>query len=90
MCPGIVKKNMNETQKNCKRCVLELSRISLTLTFIASDTFCNQGHTLHFGESPTNVLTNPALDPVAKIPETKVCAVRVEKLEEQEQAIIPD
>lgn len=37
--------------------------------------------TFHFHESPTNVLTNPALDPVAKIPETKVCAVRVEKLE---------
>jgi predicted molibdopterin-dependent oxidoreductase YjgC len=37
--------------------------------------------TFHFGESPTNVLTNPALDPVAKIPEYKVCAVRVEKIE---------
>lgn len=36
--------------------------------------------TFHFAESPTNVLTSPALDPVAKIPETKVCAVTVEKL----------
>ncbi len=34
----------------------------------------------HFTESRTNVLTNPALDPVAKIPATKVCAIRVEKL----------
>jgi hypothetical protein len=25
------------------------------------------------------MITNPALDPVAKIPELKVCAVRVEK-----------
>ena len=33
----------------------------------------------HFAESPANVLTNPALDPVAKIPELKVCAVRAEK-----------
>ena len=33
----------------------------------------------HFAESPTNQLTNPALDPVAKIPELKVCAVRIEK-----------
>jgi predicted molibdopterin-dependent oxidoreductase YjgC len=33
----------------------------------------------HFAESPTNQLTNPALDPVAKIPEFKVCAVRVER-----------
>lgn len=34
----------------------------------------------HFSESPANLLTNPALDPVAKIPELKVCAVRVEKI----------
>jgi len=36
--------------------------------------------TFHFAESPTNVLTNLALDPVAKIPETKVCAVKIEKV----------
>lgn len=35
----------------------------------------------HFAESPTNRLTNPALDPVSKIPELKVCAVRIEKIE---------
>ena len=35
--------------------------------------------TFHFAESPTNILTNPALDPIAKIPELKVCAVRIEK-----------
>jgi len=34
----------------------------------------------HFAESPVNVLTNPALDPVAKIPELKVCAVKIEKV----------
>jgi len=34
----------------------------------------------HFSETPTNVLTNSALDPVAKIPELKVCAVRKEAL----------
>jgi formate dehydrogenase alpha subunit len=34
----------------------------------------------HFAESPTNVLTNPVLDPVSKIPEYKVAAVRVEKI----------
>jgi formate dehydrogenase alpha subunit len=37
----------------------------------------------HFSETPTNILTNPALDPEAKIPEFKVCAVRVEKTEEE-------
>jgi len=36
--------------------------------------------TFHFHESPTNVLTNCAIDPVAKIPETKVCAVKIEKI----------
>ncbi|MBX3638846.1 MAG: hypothetical protein KF683_26015, partial [Rubrivivax sp.] len=30
-------------------------------------------------EAPANLLTNPALDPVAKIPEFKYCAVRVAK-----------
>jgi formate dehydrogenase alpha subunit len=34
----------------------------------------------HFAESAANVLTNPALDPVAKIPEYKVGAVRIEKV----------
>ena len=33
----------------------------------------------HFAESPTNLLTNSALDPVSKIPEYKVCAVRIER-----------
>jgi len=36
--------------------------------------------TFHFAKSPTNVLTNPALDPASKIPELKVCAVRIEKV----------
>jgi formate dehydrogenase alpha subunit len=31
----------------------------------------------HFGESPANALTNTALDPIAKIPEYKVAAVRI-------------
>jgi formate dehydrogenase alpha subunit len=34
----------------------------------------------HFLESRANILTNPAFDPIAKIPEYKVCAVRIEKL----------
>ncbi|MDH4208769.1 MAG: hypothetical protein OEV76_07840 [Anaerolineae bacterium] len=39
--------------------------------------------TFHFAESPTNVLTSPALDPIAKIPELKVAAVRVEPATER-------
>jgi predicted molibdopterin-dependent oxidoreductase YjgC len=33
---------------------------------------------MHFREAAANLLTNPALDPYAKIAEFKVCAVRVE------------
>jgi anaerobic selenocysteine-containing dehydrogenase len=36
--------------------------------------------TFHFFESPVNELTNAALDPLAKIPETKVCAVRLDRI----------
>jgi len=32
----------------------------------------------HFKESPVNMLTNPVLDPVCKIPELKVCACKIE------------
>ncbi|MHA1302709.1 MAG: formate dehydrogenase subunit alpha [Candidatus Heimdallarchaeaceae archaeon] len=35
--------------------------------------------TFHFKESAVNLLTNDALDPLAKIPEYKVCAVKVTK-----------
>jgi anaerobic selenocysteine-containing dehydrogenase len=34
----------------------------------------------NFRESAANALTNASRDPVAKIPEFKVCAVRIEKL----------
>ncbi len=34
----------------------------------------------HFPDSPVNILTNAALDDFARIPEYKVCAVRMEKL----------
>jgi predicted molibdopterin-dependent oxidoreductase YjgC len=37
----------------------------------------------HFKESPVNLLTNPALDPIARIPEYKACAARVEKYHEK-------
>lgn len=34
----------------------------------------------HFGEGAANKLTNPVFDEIAKIPEFKVCAVKVEKV----------
>ena len=36
--------------------------------------------TFHFAESPANVLTGDAVDPVAKIPEYKASAVRIERV----------
>ncbi|MBN2461232.1 MAG: formate dehydrogenase subunit alpha [Candidatus Cloacimonetes bacterium] len=34
----------------------------------------------HYKESPANRLTNPVVDPVAKIPEYKVCAAKIRKI----------
>jgi len=36
--------------------------------------------TFHFKESAVNLLTHDALDPIAKIPGYKVCAVRISKI----------
>jgi anaerobic selenocysteine-containing dehydrogenase len=35
--------------------------------------------TFHYPETRTNILTHSALDPIAKIPELKVCAVKLER-----------
>jgi anaerobic selenocysteine-containing dehydrogenase len=34
----------------------------------------------HYKESAANLLTNDALDPHAKIPEFKVCAIKIGKV----------
>ena len=34
----------------------------------------------HFKEAAVNLLTNPAMDPIGKIPEYKVCAVKIESV----------
>jgi len=49
--------------------VLATDRISRGVTFIP----------FHYKEAAANLLTNDACDPECKIPEAKVCAVRVEK-----------
>ncbi len=40
----------------------------------------------HFREAAANLLTNTALDPIAKIPELKVCAARIEQIPGEEVA----
>jgi predicted molibdopterin-dependent oxidoreductase YjgC len=37
---------------------------------------------MHYREAAANLLTNPALDPYAGIPEYKVCAVRLSRVTE--------
>jgi formate dehydrogenase alpha subunit len=40
---------------------------------------------MHYREAAANLLTNPALDPYAHIPEFKVCAVRIEPVAPRDQ-----
>jgi formate dehydrogenase alpha subunit len=40
--------------------------------------------TFHFAESAANLLTNTAVDPIAKIPEFKVAAVRIERVRKKQ------
>jgi predicted molibdopterin-dependent oxidoreductase YjgC len=56
-------------------------RGSITLPVLVTDRI-NRGVTFipfHYKEAAANLLTNDALDPDCKIPEAKVCAVKVEK-----------
>ena len=41
---------------------------------------------MHFAEAAANLLTIDALDPLAKIPEYKACAVRIVAAEQEELA----
>jgi formate dehydrogenase alpha subunit len=41
----------------------------------------------HYREAAANVLTNSALDPISKIPELKACAVKIERIENEQQAL---
>jgi assimilatory nitrate reductase catalytic subunit len=38
------------------------------------------------GDESANRLTNPVLDPISRMPEFKVCAVRVDRVPEREGA----
>jgi formate dehydrogenase major subunit/formate dehydrogenase alpha subunit len=40
---------------------------------------------MHYREAAANVITNDALDPVVKIPELKVCAVKIEVIRKTEE-----
>jgi formate dehydrogenase alpha subunit len=44
---------------------------------------------MHYREAAANVITNDALDPVVKIPELKVCAVKIEVMAEKQEEPSP-
>jgi formate dehydrogenase major subunit len=52
------------------------SKVKLTRTVSKKIVFMP----FHFLENRANILTNPQFDPIAKIPEFKVCAVKIEKM----------
>jgi predicted molibdopterin-dependent oxidoreductase YjgC len=68
----------------CQGDKLEVASRRGTITVSADITErCNKGIVFipfHYSEAAVNRLTNPAIDPVANIPEYKVCAVKIEKL----------
>lgn len=70
--------------KNGERIRVSSRRGSITATAHVGRKV-SQGETwmpFHFPDSPVNRLTNAALDEFARIPEYKVCAVRLEKISE--------
>ena len=67
----------NDVAKIISRRGEVMSKVLLTDLVEAGTIFMS----FHFMEANANVLTNPALDPICKIPEYKVCAARVEKVQ---------
>jgi formate dehydrogenase alpha subunit len=90
--PGLVEINPGDAEKlgitDSERIIVESRRGQIVALALVTDrvppgmVFT----TFHFREAPANVLTNDALDPVAKIPELKVCAVRLKKIRKRSQA----
>jgi predicted molibdopterin-dependent oxidoreductase YjgC len=73
-----------EPYGSCRLCVVEIKGMRGIPTVCTTSWTVSPARvvfmTFHFAESPTNQLTSPVLDPMAKIPGFKVCAVRIEKV----------
>ena len=84
---GFIEVNFRDAQKlgisNGERIKVSSRRGEITATARVGRKV-SEGETwmpFHFEDSPVNVLTNAALDEYARIPEYKVCAVKLEKTE---------
>jgi len=83
---GFIEVNFRDAQKlgisNGERIKVSSRRGEITATARVGRKV-SEGETwmpFHFEDSPVNVLTNAALDEYARIPEYKVCAVKLEKI----------
>ncbi len=75
------------------KCPVKVSSRRGTITVLAKVTTCTPEGVVfipfHYAEAAANLLTNSALDPTVKIPEYKVCAVRLEPLFKVCQRSVP-
>lgn len=74
-CDKLDVKHGDEVQVTSRRGTIK-TLVKLTDKVIEGNMFIP----FHFSEAAANVLTNDVLDPIAKIPELKVCAVKIEKI----------
>lgn len=61
-----------------------ITRVTITDKVLPGSMFM----TFHYKESPVNELTNSAADPITKTAEYKVCAIKVERVENQSEVCI--
>ncbi|HNS18544.1 MAG TPA: molybdopterin dinucleotide binding domain-containing protein [Bacteroidales bacterium] len=85
---GMVELNITDARnlkvKNGEKVKVSSRRGSIEITALVTSKI-KQGIIFipfHFAETAANILTNDVFDPVARIPEYKVCAVRIEKIAE--------
>lgn len=83
---GMVELNITDARnlkvKNGEKVKVSSRRGSIEITALVTSKI-KQGIIFipfHFAETAANILTNDVFDPVARIPEYKVCAVRIEKI----------
>ncbi len=73
-------KNLGFTDKEMVRAVSRRGKIELEVNITDRVNIGLVFIPFHYKEASVNLLTNDALDPHCKIPEAKVCAIRIEKI----------